>query len=140
VTNCGSTGWSLGGGSVVAGNESWSINGTGQSTSLTIDSGGTAVSPIFCNQKSEPSIRFFYKGSSRPRVHLHIDVTDTTTHQVSPLDWEMTVPGNGSRASANGIMTPYLYTQSTENGQLRFTASSGSVQIDDIEIDPWRAL
>jgi hypothetical protein len=98
------------------------------------------VSPIFCNQQSEPSLRFFYKGSAGARVHLHIDVTNSVSNNVSTLDWEMTVPSNGSWVAADGIMTPYLYSSGTENVQLRFTAINGSVQVDDVEIDPWRTL
>jgi hypothetical protein len=136
----GTTGWALARSSVVTGNEPKAINGSRHTKSLKVDSGGSAVSPIFCNQEGEPSIRFFYKGTTGARIHLHIDVTNGTSNLVSPLDWEMTVPAGGRWAAANGIMTPYLYASGTENVQLRFTAINGSVQIDDIEIDPWKSI
>jgi hypothetical protein len=135
----GATGWSLTSASVVSGNESRYINGSGQTKSLQIGSGGKAVGPQFCNQYGERSIRFFYKGASGARVHLHIDVSNSSTSNKSTLDWEIGVPSSGWGA-ANGIMVPDLYSQGYENLQLTFTALGGSVQVDDVEIDPWKTL
>jgi hypothetical protein len=135
----GTTGWSLTSASVVAGNETYAVNGTGQSKSLQVRSAGKAVSPLFCNQYGERSIRFFYKGTSGAHVHLHIDVSNSSTNNRSTLDWETQVPASGWGV-ANGIMVPDLYSQGYENLQLTFTAPVGSVQVDDVEIDPWKSL
>jgi hypothetical protein len=135
----GTSGWVLSGAAVGSGNETRYVNGTSNAKSLVISSGGTATAPIFCNQSNEPSLRFFFKGSSGARVRLHIDVTSSTSNSLAPLDWEMPVSANGSWSAANGIDTP-LIAGSTSNVQLRFTAVSGTVQVDDIEVDPWRSL
>jgi hypothetical protein len=121
------------------GNEPYHVNGPG-STSLFVNSAGSALSPIFCNRLGESSLRFFYAGSTRARVHLHIDATSNTGGNLSTLDWEMTVPANGGWAAANGIQMPDLYNGNYENVQLRFTALNGWVMVDDVEIDPWRSL
>lgn len=133
----GAAGWSLTNASVVAGNEPHYVDGAGQAKSLQVASGGKAVSPLFCNQFGERSIRFFYKGSSGARVHLHIDVSNSSTNNTSALDWEIGVPQTGWGVST-GIMVPDLYSQGYENLQLSFTAVGGSVQVDDVEIDPWK--
>ena len=136
----GTSGWTLGNSSVVTGNEPLYVNGSGQAKSLRINSGVTAISPNFCIQQGEPSLRFFYKGTPGAVIHLHIDVTTSTSNLVSPLDWQMTVPANGSWVAANGLMTPYLNYAGNQNMQLKFTASNGSVQIDDVEVDPWKSI
>jgi len=136
----GTSGWTLGNSAVVTGNELSYVNGAGQSKSLKINSGTTVVSPNFCIQQGEPSLRFFYKGTPGAVIHLHIDVTTSTSNLVSPLDWQMTVPANGSWVAANGLMTPYLNYAGNQNMQLKFTASNGSVQIDDVEVDPWKSI
>ena len=130
--------WALTSTQVVTGNEPRYVNGAG-TRSLKIGSGGKAVSPIFCNQYGEQSIRFFYSGTAGARVHLHLDVTNSSTNNATTLDWEMTVPSSGW-AAANGIMIPYLYAQNQENLRITFTAIGGSVQVDDVEIDPFKPL
>ena len=122
------------------GNERYYVNGPGHSTSLFVNSGGKAVSPVFCNQLGEGSLRFFVRGSAGARVHLHIDATSNTGGNVSTVDWEMTVPSNGDWKAPNGIQVPYLYEGNYENLQVSFTAISGWVMVDDVEIDPWRSL
>lgn len=137
----GAPGWSLTNTWIGAGwgNEPYHVNGAG-STLLFINSGGNALSPIFCNQLGEGSMRFFMAGSAGARVHLHIDATSNTGGNVSTLDWEMAVPDNGGWVSYKGIQMPNLYSGNYENVQLRFTAVNGWALLDDVEIDPWRAL
>jgi hypothetical protein len=134
----GASGWTLTGAAVGSGNEPKYVNGFG-SKSLKINSGGKAVSPNFCNRYGEQSIRFFYSGSPGARIHLHLDVTNSSTNDWAPLDWEMTVPSSGW-AAANGIMMPYLYVEGQENLKITFTAIGGSVVVDDVEIDPFRSI
>ena len=107
--------------------------------SLKISSGGQAVTPTFCNQYGEQSIRFFYSGSAGARIHLHLDVTNSSTNNTSTLDWEVGVPASGWGV-ANGIMIPNLYANNQENLTVTFRALGGSVQVDDVEIDPFKPL
>jgi hypothetical protein len=135
----GTPGWTLSSASVVLGNESRFVNGITHVRSLQVLRGGKAVSPVFCNQFGERSIRFFYKGTVGARVHLHIDVTNSATDNSSTLDWETTVPLLGWGV-ANGIPVPDLYSQGYENLQLTFSAVGGAVAVDDVEIDPFKPL
>lgn len=135
----GATGWALSSASVVLGNEPKYVNGATNSRSLQVLWGGKAVSPLFCNQYGERSIRFFYKGTAGARVHVHIDVTNCVTDDRSTLDWEATVPLLGWGV-ANAVMVPDLYSQGYENLQLTFTAVGGAVAVDDVEIDPFKPL
>lgn len=135
----GTSGWSLASAGVVLGNEPRFVNGLTNTRSLQVQAGGKAVSPIFCNKYGERSIRFFYKGTPGARVHLHIDVSNAATDNRSTLDWETTVPLVGWGA-ASGIMVPDLYSQGYENLQLTFTAIGGAVNVDDVEVDPFKPL
>lgn len=134
----GTSGWVLSNAGVTSGNEPWNVNGGGAS-SLRIGSGGYAASPIFCNQFGENSLRFFYKGTPGARVHLKMLVTNTNTNNVSTLDWEVVVPLSGW-GIAVGVMVPNLYSEGYENLQLTFSALGGTVQVDDVEIDPFNPL
>jgi hypothetical protein len=121
------------------GNEPYHVDGACSSL-LYLNSGGSALSPIFCNRLGEGSMRFFFAGGAGARVHLHIDATSNTGGNVSTLDWEMPVPDKGGWVSYKGIQMPNLYSGNYENIQLRFTAINNWAVIDDVEIDPWRSL
>lgn len=135
----GATGWRLNGAKVGSGNEPRFVNGATHSRSLQVSSGGSAQSPSFCNQYGERSVRFFFKGSPGAKIRLHIDVSNAQNSNRSTLDWEASVPATGWGA-ANGIMIPDMYTEGYEYLQLTFSAVGGSVQVDDVEIDPFKSL
>ena len=130
-------GWSLDNASVTSGNESF------DSQSLRIDSGGSATSPYFCVDNTMSSLRFFAQqldGGS----DLHVDALVQRRYRVvvvplvdladgSMPAWAPTDPidgGAGALADARTISVA-----------LRFTAPSatGSWQIDDIFVDPYRS-
>jgi hypothetical protein len=130
------TGWSLSGGAQqVSGGEPWNVSGSAYN-SLSVPAGGTAVSPTTCVDAAYPTFRFF-------------DVTGTpgSSAAVSVVFNGLTIPVGvvtaGARWSPTLPMTtlsaiPGLMNGGSANIQLQFTGLTGSVQVDDIYVDPWR--
>jgi hypothetical protein len=135
-------GWSLTNASLTAGNEPFNVNGADDAQSLTINSGGTAISPYFCVDDSMSSLRFFAQEAAAGS-DLRVRVLVQTPNGVS------VVP---VADLADGSMPSWAPTDSLGNGatlpsgsslmvalRFRVPASSGSWQIDDIYVDPYRS-
>lgn len=139
----GTTGWSLGGASVVSGNEPWKVRSSGDSRSLKIPAGKTVVSPALCVDITKPTWRFFtkrisgtwggityavrYRDASGATVQTTLGYLDGTT------SWAPTavLPLSTSLALWNSSQTLQV--------QLVFTTSAGGgdFQIDDVYVDPY---
>jgi len=73
------SGWTLNSASVAPGNEPWQVDGAGDSRSLSIASGGTAVSPTFCVSSKTPTWRFFaHAADASPDTVLHVSAQVVT--------------------------------------------------------------
>jgi hypothetical protein len=138
----GPTTWTLGSGAALVAQQS--PFGTG-SQALSLGQTGTAVTPSFCVDVTQPSMRFFVKNTGPVLATLNVDAifTDLTgktrTLQIAKLT-------SGSSWAPSPIV-PLLVNQlaivSPTGGtsiQLRFTAAGGKGTwvIDDVEIDPFR--
>jgi hypothetical protein len=130
-------GWS--GGSVVAGNEPWKVNATGDSYSLAI-SRGTAVSPAMCAGLTYPTLRFFAKG---PLLGLlKVDVTYRTVLGLTATTPAGFVLGTGGWAPTlpmvylGNVLSSLQLDGSNPMVTFRFTAAIGSWRIDDVYVDP----
>jgi hypothetical protein len=134
----GTPSWALSGGAkVVSGNESFYIHGKGDSKSLSMPSGSSATSPTMCFAAGDWHLRFVGKGSGRVKVTIQVN---SLLGLISILD--------GGTVSPNGSWTPsprvgLLLSNvggllTTKAIALRLTASNGSVQIDDVYLDPWK--
>jgi hypothetical protein len=136
-------GWSLSGATLTEGNEPFSVNGNGDSQSLTIAGGGSATSPFFCVDNTMSSLRFFAQQVSAGgglRVRAVVQTSDgVTTVPVAHLfdgsmpAWAPTDPIAGD--------TSGLSDDQSLNVALKFTvrSSSASWQIDDVYVDPYRS-
>jgi hypothetical protein len=142
----GAAGWTLSGGaSVTSGNEPWQVSGSGDSNSLSLPSGATAVSPVSCVGIDSPSLRFFARRSTRGLLgnlaSLEVDalVQDNLGHT-------LTVPVLVTGASSSWTPTvtmpvvadllPLLPGNQTPVA-FKFTAlGSADWQIDDTYVDP----
>jgi hypothetical protein len=137
------SGWSLSGGAQqVSGSESYGVTGSVGSSSLALPAGASAQSPPTCVNAAYPSFRFVARaggwGSLVSVQAVYQDVNGGTA--VIPVG----VVGSGS----NWAPTPPMLTGSAIPGalnggtayvSLRFTATAGSAQIDDVEVDPFRS-
>ncbi len=139
----GAGGWSLSGARVAAGNESWSVRGAGDSKSLAIDAGGTAVSPTVCVDLSRPTMRFFARRTSGSWGVLNVRVrwqdqsgrTNETT--VSSLD--LGTGWNAAPALNIARLLPLWNDDQDYSVQFVFDPENygGSWAIDDVYVDPY---
>lgn len=137
----GAAGWSLNGGAaIVDGSDSYGVTGSVGSSSLSIPAGASATSSQTCVNAAYPTIRLFTR-SDDPQA------TVAVTLRYSTLLGTATIPVGVVNPSSDWQPTPPMLTLSaipgllnggSANVSLRFTASGGSAQIDDVYIDPIR--
>jgi hypothetical protein len=136
-------GWTLSNASLATGNEPFNVNDPGDQQSLTINGGGSATSPFFCVDETMSGLRFFAQQAGAGtdlRVKALVQNPDGSVTPVTIADladgsmpaWAPTDPIGGSN---------HLPAGSSLMVALRFRApvSSGSWQIDDIYVDPYRS-
>jgi hypothetical protein len=141
----GAGGWSLAGGRVVSGNESWSVRAAGDSKSLAIDSGGTAVSPTVCIDINRPTYRFFARRTSGSWGVLNLRVrwqdssgrTNETT--IAALDSNFGTAWAASPTLNIASLLGLWNEDQDYSVQLVFDPenSGGSWAIDDVYVDPY---
>lgn len=137
-------GWYLGGGAnVVSGNESFNLNGAGDSRSLALPAGSTAVSPPICMSIDTPIFRLVARNSGDTSSGLRVEATYVLLGLVRTKTIS-TVYGNASWAPSQQMST--VLSLSTIVGtvipssiQIRITpvGSGGNWQVDDVYIDPF---
>jgi hypothetical protein len=131
------SGWSLDGGAQrVAGGEPFEL--TGSADSLTLPDGASAQSPFVCVNASYPTFRFFARNHGLLSTVLVQVVLKTVLGSVAlPLgavalsgEWAPTLP------MLTGSLVGGLLSGGTAQVALRFTALTGSSDIDDVYVDP----
>jgi hypothetical protein len=135
--------WSLSAGVLtVAGNEPWYVHGAGESTSLFLNSGGSATTGSMCVGIEHPDVRFFARNNGSLTSTLQLEVLfEDASGNVHSLTIGQVAGGNGWDVTpiypvvAN--LLPLLPGSHTAVA-FRFTAQGGPWQIDDIYVDPWR--
>ena len=134
------SGWTLSGGAhKVAGSEPYAASGSVGSWSLGLSAGSSAQSPFTCVNAAYPTLRFFgrnngllssvlvqvvYQGPLGAQLVLPVGVVALSGK------WEPTLP----MLTASAV--PAALKGGSAQVALRFTALTGSSQIDDVYIDP----
>ena len=141
------SGWSLSGGATrVAGSEPFGSTGSVGKSSIYLPAGGSVQSPYSCVDAAYPMFRFFGRNNG-----LLSTVAVSIVYK-EPLLGPVAVPIGlvaltGSWAPSAQMLTLSavqgavngLLTGKTPEVALRFTAVTGSSQIDDVYIDPHMA-
>ena len=118
------------------------INSSKDSKSLSIAAGGSATSPMFCGTTMTPTVRFFAKATSVDSsllVEILFTGFDGTPRSL-PI---ATITGTTAWAPTKAIpllanFLALVADDGTVDLALCFTAKSGSWQVDDVYIDPFR--
>jgi hypothetical protein len=141
----GGAGWQLNhGAAVVEGNESYHLNGAGDSKSLSLPAGSSAVSPAVCMAIDTPSFRLVARNSGDPSSQLRVEAVYKLLGLVRTRT-AGTLSAGSAWAPTQSVST--VLTLSTLVGtlipsaiEIRFTPldSSGQWQVDDVYIDPFR--
>jgi hypothetical protein len=134
------SGWTLSGGArKISGSEPYGVTGHVGSSSLYLPAGASAQSPLTCVDAAYPTFRFFARNDG-----LLGTVLVQVVYQV-PLVGDVVVPvGVVALSGAWSPTAPMLtggavagaLSGGTAQVALRFTALTGSSQIDDIFVDP----
>lgn len=134
----GASGWSLSGARVVAGNNTH----TSGSYSLSLPSGASAKSPAACVKLGDPASRFFLRstsGTGKVRVDvvyktlLGLPMTSTLGYATASGKWH---PGPKFTHELENILATLNLSGLHASLQFKFTAISGSFQVDDLYVDP----
>jgi hypothetical protein len=140
----GGKGWSLrGGAAVVAGNESYQLNGSADSNSLALPAGSSATSPPICMAIDTPLIRLMVRNTGDPASRIRVEATYSLlglvrTNVVNTVSagssWEPTK----QMSTVLGLST-IVGTILPSAIQVRLTPldSTGRWQVDDLYVDPF---
>lgn len=140
----GGAGWGLrGGAGVVAGNESYQLNGPADSRSLALPAGSSAVSASICMSIDTPLIRFVARNTGNPTSRLRVEAVYSLLGLVR-TNVVSTVSAGGSWEPSKQMST--VLGLSTIVGtilpsaiEVRFTPldNTGQWQVDDLYVDPF---
>jgi hypothetical protein len=134
----GSNGWSLGGGQIVPGNESFFVHSSSDRYSLSLTPGDAALSPKLCMGTTSTVTRFFVRSDNGGRVRVQV-VLRGLLGQVLGIVQISDVSAGSSWSPGPAILNldSLLGLLGVSSIQLKFTELSGTVQVDDIYVDPW---
>lgn len=133
----GSYGWSTSGGAYVGfGNEPWYVNGFGF-RSLTLPQGAGATSPAFCISLLDPAVRAFARGPQGGSLHVQVIFRGLTGNLTGILNLA-DESGTGAWAPTQRVSSQLALPLLTTSAQIRVTAASGTWQVDDAFVDPFK--
>ena len=134
----GATGWSVSGGRVVAGNESYYVHSRYDKSSLLLPAGSSAATPGLCQETTSSVVRFFLRSPDGGSVRIQL-VARNLLGQVIGILNVATVSPSASWQPGPAILNlqSLLALLGVSSLQIKFVTLSGSVQVDDIYVDPW---
>jgi hypothetical protein len=137
------TGWTLTGGArVVAGNEPWSVGGSGHTRSLSLPAGSSAVSAPMCIDETYPYFRLFATKLSAGKGSLKIDVLffDAKGRVKNTKPFSYTAGTAGWQPTPTIDIGLFDAKTDTDAAPVAFRFSTGKdtdFQIDDVYVDPF---
>lgn len=137
----GSAAWKLNGGArIVSGNESFYVHAASDRYSLYLPGGSSATSPPMCFAAGDWHFRFFSAGSGSVRVKV---VVKSLLGVVSTLDGGTVRSGSSWQPSPDVelLLTNVCGLLATDSISIRLTpVGDSNLRVDDVYLDPWRAL
>jgi hypothetical protein len=137
------SGWSLTSARTVAGNESFKVNGAGDSRSLSINPTGVAVSPPICVGVATPTFRFVARRTSGSWAQMNVNLLWTDAAGVSHNTTAGSVGGTTDWALSPilnlGATLPLVQADDTLSVRIQFVPAhyGGTWNIDDVYVDPY---
>ena len=135
----GAAGWTLSGGAkVVSGNESFYIRSKADKRSLLLPADAEATTPPMCISLLSSKMRFVVGGAATSTVKVQVIYRGALSSLLGIFDGGA-VSSSGKWApspevSMLGGVLPLL----TQSVQFRLVGTSGSTQVDDVYLDPWK--
>jgi hypothetical protein len=136
-------GWSLRGAQVVAGNETYQLNGPADSRSLSLPTGSSAASPPICMSIDTPLFRFVARNTGDPSSRLRVEAVYSLlglvrTNVVNTVSAGPAWEPSKQMSTVLGLST-IVGTILPSAIQIRFTPldGKGQWQVDDLYVDPF---
>jgi hypothetical protein len=134
----GTTGWSVSGGRIVSGNESYYAHSSSDRYSLQLSAGNSASSPGFCQSTTSTVVRFFVRSPDGGKVRVQVVARNLLGSVIGVLDVATLSPGTSWQPGPAILnLQSLLGLLGVSSIQLKFIATSGTVQVDDMYVDPW---
>jgi hypothetical protein len=136
----GGSGWTFAGGAkVVQGNNPFYLRSTADRSSLLLPAAGSsATSPPMCISLLSSKMRFVAGGPKGSSMKVQVLYRGLLSNVLGVFDGG-TVNSSGQWApSPEMAMLGGLLPLLTRSVQFRFVATSGSPQVDDVFLDPWK--
>jgi hypothetical protein len=135
----GASGWTLrSGAKVVAGNNPFFLRGSADRFSLSMPAGSSATSPPMCIALLSSKMRFVTTGSAGSRLKVEILYRGLVSSTVGVLDGGSVSPSGAWAPSPEIGMVGGILPLLTQSVQFRLVSTSGSSQVDDLFLDPWK--
>jgi hypothetical protein len=134
------TGWTLSGGAAkVAGSEPFAVTGSPGASSLSLPAGASVQTPFVCVDGADTYFRFFALNKT-PLAGVTVSVVYAiaglqTTFPVGTVTGDSTWEPSAAMHTGGRIASK-LSPNGTAQMALRFTATGGPSQIDDVFVDP----
>ena len=134
----GSNGWSVSGGTVVPGNETFFAHSSSDRNSLSLPAGSSALTPKLCMGTTSTVMRFFVRSSNGGSVRVEVVLRNLLGQVLGVLQVSKVSPGASWEAGPPILNLDSLVgLLGVSSVQMKFTTLSGSVQVDDVYVDPW---
>ena len=134
----GANGWSVSGGKVVAGNESYYVHSSADRYSLQLPAGSSASTPALCQSTTSTVVRFFVRSPDSGTVRVQVVARNLLGQVLGTLDVARLSPSTSWQPGPAVLnLQSLLGLIGVSSIQLKFTTLSGTVQVDDVYVDPW---
>jgi hypothetical protein len=134
----GAAGWSISGGRVVAGNESYYVHSRSDNSSLLLPAGSSAATPGLCQETTSSVVRFFLRSPDGGSVRVQLVARNLLGQVIGILNVATVSPGASWQPGPAILnLQSLLALLGVSSLQIKFVTLSGSVQVDDIYVDPW---
>lgn len=134
----GGAGWSLSGARVVAGNETYYVHSSADRYSLSLPDSASALTPRLCMGTTSTVMRFFVRSNDKGSVKVEVVLRNLVGQVLGVLQVSKLSPGDSWEPGPSILnLDSLLGLVGVSSVQLKFTTLRGSVQIDDVYVDPW---
>jgi hypothetical protein len=144
----GSASWSLSGGSVVSGNESFYLHAGTDRYALNLPTGSVASSAFMCITKDDPSVRFVARATGSPYTSLNVSATLRNSQGTTQSVYlgQLSASSFGSWGASPiysysvQLNMPWMLINGVAEVSFSFSSqgSAGAWQIDDVYVDPFK--
>ena len=136
----GSNGWSISGGRVVRGNESYYAHSSSDRYALELPTGSSAATPNLCQATTSTVVRFFLRSPDSGTVRIQVVARNLLGSVIGVLDVARVSPSSTWQPGPAILnLQSLLGLVGVSSIQIKFITLSGTVHVDDIYVDPWES-